>query len=303
MKLLQFIIAVVFSAGCFYTHAAETSEEGHDDHAKSYTELSDQAIENADLTMGTVGSQNISVTQTIFGVIAPDNNNIANVSAKYKGLVRQLKVNIGDMVEKGEVLAVVENVSTGTEFKVVSPINGEVSERFIHVGELTGPQPMFEIINPASVWVELSAFPENVEAMQEGQTAKVYDLHHHKTVRGIVSYIAPQMTGGHIARARVELSNESGHWRPGMHVKADVVTDTFTADTAVKSEAIQTLRGKTVVFVRNGNRFESQEIQQGRTDGDYVEVISGLDSGADYVIGNSYLIKADILKQGAGHSH
>nr|WP_282444604.1 efflux RND transporter periplasmic adaptor subunit [Idiomarina sp. ATCH4] len=284
-----------------YTQPVWASED--DPHEKRHTELSDKAIKNAELTMGQVGLQRMAVTQTVFGVIAPKNNNIAHISARYKGIVSSLNANIGDSVKKGDVLAVVENVSTGTKFDVISPINGEVSERFTNVGELVEQQPLFQVINTASVWVELSAFPENVEAMQEGQTVNVYGLHHHKTVSGTVSYIAPQMTGGHIARARVVLSNQSGHWRPGMHVKADVITDTFTAGVAVESDAIQTLNGETVVFIRNGNRFEANEIKVGRKSGNYVEVLSGLEPGAEYVVGNSYLIKADILKQGAGHSH
>lgn len=301
MKLSTYFLAAALLAVCSYTQQTWASEDDH--HEKSHTELSDKAIENADLSMGQVSSQRMAVTQTVFGVIAPENNNISHISARYKGIVSSLNANIGDSVEKGEVLAVVENVSTGTKFNVVSPISGQVSERFTNVGELVDQQPLFQVINTASVWVELSAFPENVEAMQEGQTAEVYDLHHHKTVSGTVSYIAPQMTGGHIARARVVLPNKSGHWRPGMHVKADVTTDTFTADIAVESDAIQTLNGETVVFIRNGNRFEASEIRTGRKSGDYVEVLSGLEPGAEYVIGNSYLIKADILKQGAGHSH
>jgi len=85
--------------------------------------------------------------------------------------------------------------------------------------------------------------------------------------------------------------------------KSEGAPDTFTANVAVESDAIQNLNGETVVFIREGNRFEASEIKTGRKSGDYVEVLSGLEPGAEYVIGNSYLIKADILKQGAGHSH
>lgn len=268
-----------------------------------HTRLSDEAITNAKLTMGTVDSQRIDVKQTVFGVVAPNNNNIVQVGAKYKGMVVALKANIGDTVSKGDTLAQLENVGTGTRFEVRSPIQGEVTERFINVGEVVEQSPLFEVLDPSSVWVNLSAFPENVEVMREEQTAYVYDLHHHKTVQGTVAYISPQMTGGHIARARVQLDNESGHWRPGMHVKADVVIDAFDAPVAIHSDAVQRLEDKPVIFLRDGNRFEARNVELGRSDGDYIEVLSGVNGGEDYVIDNSYIIKADILKQGAGHSH
>jgi cobalt-zinc-cadmium efflux system membrane fusion protein len=110
------------------------------------------------------------------------------------------------------------------------------------------------------------------------------------------------MTGGHIARARIELPNQSGHWRPGMHVKADVVTDSFNASLAINNDAVQRLDDNPVVFIKEGNRFEAREVELGRTDGEYTEVLSGIENGESYVVENSYLIKADILKQGAGHS-
>lgn len=58
------------------------------------------------------------------------------------------------------------------------------------------------------------------------------------------------MTGGHIARARIELNNPDGHWRPGMHVNSDVSIDKVNANVRVKPEAIQEFNGMASVFVR-----------------------------------------------------
>ena len=135
------------------------------------------------------------------------------------------------------------------------------------------------------------------------QPVTVYDLHHHEVVESQIDYIAPQMTGGHIARARATIPNPDGHWRPGMHLKADVQTAKRDVPLAVRTSALQTLEGKPVVFVREGNRFEARDVSLGLNDGDYVEITSGLAPGEDYVSGNSFLIKADVLKGGASHDH
>lgn len=301
MKLKQSAIAMLSIA--IFSMSAVASQEQHSEHEAPHTNLSDVAIKNAEITTAAAGAQEINVKQTMFGVIAPNNNNIVHVGAKYNGIVTSLPVNIGDTVELGQTLAVLENITTGTAFEVKSPIDGEVTARYTNIGEVVKQKPLFEILNPSSVWAEISAFPENIESLQESQTAYVYDLHHHKTVKGVVSYISPKMTGGHIARARVQLPNESGHWRPGMHVKADAVIDTFTAELAIHNDAIQRLEDKPVVFIQEGNRFEARNVKLGRTDGEFTEVLSGLERGERYVVENSYLIKADILKQGAGHSH
>jgi cobalt-zinc-cadmium efflux system membrane fusion protein len=44
-------------------------------------------------------------------------------------------------------------------------------------------------------------------------------------------------------------------------------------------------------------------VRIGVSDGEYVEILSGLTSGQPYVSENSFLIKADILKSGAAHEH
>jgi cobalt-zinc-cadmium efflux system membrane fusion protein len=42
-------------------------------------------------------------------------------------------------------------------------------------------------------------------------------------------------------------------------------------------------------------------LELGRRDARAVEVLKGLEPGAEYVVANSYLVKADIEKSGASH--
>jgi cobalt-zinc-cadmium efflux system membrane fusion protein len=44
-------------------------------------------------------------------------------------------------------------------------------------------------------------------------------------------------------------------------------------------------------------------VELGRRDGKFVEVISGLEAGEQYVSKNSFILKADIEKSGASHDH
>ena len=72
---------------------------------------------------------------------------------------------------------------------------------------------------------------------------------------------------------------------------------------AVSADAIHTLRDENVVFGRYGEYFEARSIELGRSDGKFVEVISGLNVGESYASKNSYLIKADLGKSAASHDH
>jgi cobalt-zinc-cadmium efflux system membrane fusion protein len=142
-----------------------------------------------------------------------------------------------------------------------------------------------------------------VEKMHKGQAVSVYDLHHHEKQQGKIIYVAPAMTGGHIARARALINNKEGHWRPGMHVKADIITNTSASVLSVKKSALQTFHNATVVFAKFGDQFEVRPLTLGKSDGEYIEVLAGLKTDTEYATSNSFVIKADILKAGASHDH
>jgi cobalt-zinc-cadmium efflux system membrane fusion protein len=66
---------------------------------------------------------------------------------------------------------------------------------------------------------------------------------------------------------------------------------------------LQSFRDFTVVYARVRQTYEVRMLDLGRRDGEFVEVLSGLEPGTTYVSENSYLIKADIEKSGASHDH
>ena len=72
---------------------------------------------------------------------------------------------------------------------------------------------------------------------------------------------------------------------------------------AIKASALQSFRDMPVVFAKYGNEFEVRMVELGESNGDTIEVLGGLKPGTEYVTGNSFLIKADILKDGASHDH
>jgi len=103
--------------------------------------------------------------------------------------------------------------------------------------------------------------------------------------------------------ARVPIANPDLTWTPGLLVEADVTIDRFEVSLAVDNRALQQFRDWQVVFIQIGDEFEIRPLQLGRSDSRFTEVLSGLNPGDRYVVENSYLIKADIEKSGATHSH
>jgi len=279
------------------------SHHWHFDSFEGRSTITDRMITLSGIETELAGPQTLSITNALYGEVSVAEDRQYRVHAPYPGIIESVLVNTGDKVKKDQVLVTVSNQTTLQSYSIRSPANGEITERMANVGDHSDMGSLLEISDLSRVWVELSMFPADIEQLRVGMPVKVKDLHQHESAEGKISYISPKMTGGHIARARAEIINAQGHWRPGMHINAEVTVEQYPAELAVKRSAIQSYRDMPVVFVRYGNTFEVRMLQLGKPDNDYIEVLSGLKPGSEYVTTNSFLLKAEVLKSGATHDH
>ncbi len=273
------------------------------DNHEGRTQIGERQQQLAKIKTETATSKKLVLTSALFGVVSTPEDSVFNITAPYAGSVTKIHVSTGEAVKRGQTLLSIRNRSTLQTYTIKSPVNGEVSERLVSFGERAETQPLMVIRDLSRVWVAMSAFPEDIEKLAIGQAVTISDMHGHDSAMGKIEYIAPQMTGGHIARARVTIDNAEGHWRPGMHVQAQIVTNEETVALAVAKQAIQTFRDVPVVFAKYGSTFEVRMVELGMDDGNYVEVTGGLAADTEYVTDNSFLLKADVMKDGASHDH
>lgn len=277
--------------------------EWHYDSFEGRTQLSERSIKKAGIALDYTQPGKIQTQLHLFGVVAAVPEQQYQVGAAYAGVLQQLAVKVGDKVSKGQLLARVQNPASLKNYAIYAPAAGEITASYVSVGAKVSEQPLVEISDFSSVYVEMSAFPSDTEQMKTGDRFLVKDLHGHQSAVSQISYIAPQMTGGHIARARGVLANPDGFWRPGMHVKTDVTVATVDAPLVIKKSALQLWNGKTVIFIKVGDQFEIRMPQLGRADDTQVEVLSGVPLGVQYATENSFILKADVMKSGASHDH
>ena len=95
-------------------------------------------------------------------------------------------------------------------------------------------------------------------------------------------------------------------WRPGSFVQGTITTESGKEGLVVRKSAIQYLDEKSVVFVVDGpDTFRPVEVITGDQDQKLVQVLSGLDNGAEYVSEGAFELKAKIVTSNldahAGH--
>jgi cobalt-zinc-cadmium efflux system membrane fusion protein len=60
---------------------------------------------------------------------------------------------------------------------------------------------------------------------------------------------------------------------------------------------------RTVVFAATGEGFRHRPVETGRSDNEATEIVGGLEPGDWYVVGNSFILKAELGKGEAEHEH
>lgn len=191
------------------------------------------------------------------------------------------------------------------EYEIRSPLDGRVIERNVTVGEaITAEENIFTVADHSRVWVDVMVPAGDLGLVREGQAATILSTDLGRRVSGRVSYVGPVVgQETRAATARIVIANPDGAWRPGLFVRVQLVRDATVVPVAVAASAIQTFRDWQVVFVRFGDWFEARPLELGRSDGEWIEVLSGLKPGEQYAATNSFAVKAEIGKLGATHDH
>lgn len=280
-------------------------EEGHEDHEESEsTKISDESAKNSGIVSEEAGPATIHETLNLTGRITLNQNTTAQVKARFPGIVREVKKGLGELVKKGDVLALVESNDSLQVYQITSPINGIILARNTNIGDVAETEAMFTIANLADVWAEFHIFPRDLSSIKNGQKVHIKSVDGTMKTEAVLNSLLPVAeASSQTVIARATLSNEEEKWRAGMTVRGEVILNEREVPLAVQTAAIQRLEGSTVVFVQEGETYLAKKVEIGSGDSEFTEIRSGLKAGEKYVIKNSFTVKADIGKAGAEHEH
>lgn len=268
------------------------------------TQLSDAALEVAKLRIETAAAAQIFSTVRVYGRLIPNENKVAHVVPRFPGIVKEIRKSLGDSVEKGETLAIVESNQSLQPYEIRSQVAGKVVMRHATLGEyVSDDHEIFVVADLSELWADFQVYRDDFGPIESGQKITV-DLGSGEEIPATLTYVSPltdEVTQSKLVRA--VLQNASGLLKPGLFISGSLSGSQSTAAVAVKREAIQTFRDWDVVYVTDGHVFQAMPVTLGRKDSKYVEVLSGLAAGDKYVSTNSFVIKADIEKSGASHDH
>ena len=194
---------------------------------------------------------------------SPDAGGRVTITTPVAGIVGAVQVTPGGFVAAGDLVA---NVSDPAQTELV----------------FSAPPALAAQIAP-DARIEVTGATESFSAVVIGVAADVRE-----------------QGGMAIIRARPE----SGMLPPAGSPVSGVVVAAGQDDTlTVPVDAVQTVEGRSVVFVTDEKGFRVTPVLAGRRAGDRVEILNGL-SGDERVAGsNAFLLKAELAKGEAEHGH
>ena len=285
---------------------AQDPEDDHDDH-EDIVKFSTAELEEFGVVVTEAGPATMERVLDLPGEIQANDNHLAHIVPRFAGIVTEVKVQVGDEVTAGQVLAVIESDGSLSTYEMKTLISGTVIDKHITLGEAVSRQNgAFIVADLSTVWVDITVYQRDIPLVATGQKVLVSGGHGLPRVTGKISYVSPVVEEEtRTSLARVLLPNPDGTWRPGTFITAKIIVETSEVPLAVPRTALQTFEGETVVFVETAEGFVPRAVTLGKSGRDEVEIVTGLSPGERYVSLGGFTLKAELGKGsfGGGHNH
>ena len=231
-------------------------------------------------------------------------NNTAQVQTARSGYVQAQS----DLRAARTALSLLKSAPGGrASIPIVAPIAGVVQAREIAQGEvLDADAHLMTIADLSIVHVDMFLPERDIARVRVGALVKVnVDAVPGRVWTGRIELIHTELDPKtRTVEAHAEIPN-NGALRVGMSARGQIVTSSGAAAVTVPAEAVQTMEGKSVVFVQadKPNEFTAREVESGATEAGRTVIKNGLKPGEKVVVKGAFMVKAQAMKAELGHEH
>jgi multidrug efflux pump subunit AcrA (membrane-fusion protein) len=211
-------------------------------------------------------------------------------SEQYKALIHQAEQNFATVANSQAAVDVaLANLSLTkrnlTYTTIVAPMSGYISDRPADVGEYISPQQkVATIVNINPLRVKIDVPEQAIPQIHQGESVSVsVSAYADRTFSGRVARISPNVTAtSRTLTVEADVDNPNGELKPGQFATIRILLPKSAAAVMVPQRALRTISGATYVFVVKNGFAQQRLVQSGQTEGDMVEIKSGV--SADEVI-------------------
>lgn len=167
------------------------------------------------------------------------------------------------------------------KMKVVAPFSGVIVELpyYTQGTRITTGQPIVSLMSYDKMYIEINLPEKNISEVKLGQEVLVtnYTIAE-DTLIGTVNELSPMISSEtRTFSGKLSINNPELKLRPGMFVKADIITAKKDSVIVIpKNIILSGNRGKTVFVVERNSAADDRRITTGIENKDFVEVVEGL---------------------------
>ena len=192
---------------------------------------------------------------------------------------------------------------------LIAPIGGTIVRRKVTLGETVsagdaGSTALFTIADDSVVWADIGVYKQDLGRIKKQAEVVIKSDDGTILATSNVAFILPIINeASRTATARVVLENPESNLRPGQFVTADISVGQSRPVLRVPLEAVQTVENKSSIFVPIEAGFEPRPVTLGVESDGFVEIISGLRAGDNFVSQGAFTLKAQLEKAAFGDDH
>jgi RND family efflux transporter MFP subunit len=193
-----------------------------------------------------------------------------------------------------------------SEVTVSAPADGLVISRAVNPGQVVNAgQELFVVTDLSTVWAIGDLYERDFPRVRAGALAALaIPSMPGRTLKGRVAYIDPRVDPAtRTAKVRVEVPNPAGDLRLGMFVTVDFETGSTERITVVPRMAIQMIGERPVVYVPaegEEGKFTERTVKLGIPVGDSMQVLDGVKPGEKVVSEGSFFLRAEATRSRSG---
>lgn len=191
----------------------------------------------------------------------------------------------------------------GRFLAVASLISGRITKADATLGSyVAAGTELFRVADPRKIQINASVLPADARRVQPGDRA-VVELLGGDTINATVRAVTPSLDPESKAATIVLVPDGFGQFTAGQGLRVRITPRNAapSASVGVPEEAVQSVEGRDVVFVKTAKGFQATNVTIGQRSAGRVEIVAGLKPGAVVATKGAFLLKAELGKGEAEH--
>lgn len=193
-------------------------------------------------------------------------------------------------------------IGDGRNASIKSPISGKITSINANLGQFVSAEAeLFRVTNPRNLQIIANIPPNDAPKLNIGNRVELNYGANQYVIGWVKSFTGSLDPNTRATSVIIQSDDAAQNLIIGQIVNARIFTNSSnqSSNVIVPEDAVQTVGGQNVIFIRTENGFKSQLVKTANRSGGMITISSGLKAGDQIASKNAFLLKSEIEKETA----